>query len=212
MSTGAFACPWGWVIYRTVYTPESDLLWPRAIDTINTYLACSLQKTLIESGAEEDYETMIAELENFWMDDASLFDQATFENLHTHFASWLQTQDTEDEEGDKMLPCVRFWTFLVIDETNLKMIADAPDPNSNLVKASAKRAPMIKVVSAQRDERRLPGRTRRGPHNGEDGKMFPGWLNCRILYLRELWEKVDEYMALYEICPNDFEGEPLWEP
>ncbi|KAG9695013.1 hypothetical protein KCU95_g4716, partial [Aureobasidium melanogenum] len=141
MPTSSFAFPWGWVIYRTVYTPESDQLWPRAMDTINTYLACSLQKTLIESGLEEDYETMIAELENYWMDDASLFDQATFENLRTHFTSWLQTQDTEDEEGDKMLPCVRFWTFLVIDETNLKMIADAPDPNGNLVKASAKRAP-----------------------------------------------------------------------
>ncbi|KAG9951319.1 hypothetical protein KCU85_g2781, partial [Aureobasidium melanogenum] len=204
---------WGWVIYRTVYTPESDRLWPQAKKAINTYMAHSLLQTLIDSRAEKDYEGLLAVLENLWMDDASQFDQATFEDLRVHFATWLQTQDTDDEEGDKLLPCVRFHTFLVIDETNLQSIAEAADPNDEASDIRAVMGPRIKVISAQRDARRLPeARSRRGPHNNEFGKMFPGWLNCQIVYLRELWEKVFEYRMLYEICPNVFEGDALWEP
>lgn len=51
------------------------------------------------------------------------------------------------------------------------------------------------------------------PHNSEDGKIFPGWVNCRVSESRELWEKVSEYRTLYEGFPRFFEGEEvLWEP
>ncbi|KAG9519747.1 hypothetical protein KCV07_g4689, partial [Aureobasidium melanogenum] len=182
------------------------------MDTINTYLTYSLREFLMDNGAEERYEAIAAALENFWMDDQSQFDRATLADLRTHFASWLRTQDTDDEDGFKVLPKVRFRTFLVVDQAVLHMLAGAPDPNAEEADPSAVRAVMIKVVSAQRDERRLPGSTRRGPHNDEDGKVFPGWVNCRMVELRELWEKLSEYRFLYEICPRDFEDEPLWEP
>jgi hypothetical protein len=155
----------------------------------------------------------MAKLENFWMSDASLFNQVTIGDLPVHFTSWLQTQDTDDEKEDKNLHHVRFCTFLVIDQVTLHTIANAPDPEGK-----GARGPMIKVVSAQRDERRLAragGSSRgRGPMAEKEGKIFPGWLQCRILYLRELWERVDEYMSLYEICPIEFEDDegPVWEP
>ncbi|KAH0371263.1 hypothetical protein KCU65_g2014, partial [Aureobasidium melanogenum] len=214
MSTNGYVEPaWGWVIYRTVYTPESDLLWQQAKKVINTYMAHSLLQFLIDSKAENDYEGLLAVLKNFFMDDSSQFNQATFTDLRVHFATWLQTQDTDDEDGEKLLPCVRFCTFLVIDSTNLRSIAEAPGPNDEASGIHAIMAPRIKVISAQRDARRLPeARSRRGPHNNEYGKLFPGWLNYRIVYLRELWEKVFEYRCLYEIFPNVFEGEALWEP
>jgi hypothetical protein len=209
----ASASPWGWVIYRTVYTPESDMLWPRAINTIHTYLAHNLRETLSWTNESRSHAANMAKLENLWMSDVSLFNQASIEDLRGHFTSWLQTQHTEDEEGEKNLPRVRFCTFLVIDQFTLHTIANAPDPEGR-----GARGPMIKVVSAQRDERRLDraggsGRGR-GPEAEKEGKMFPGWLNCRILYLRELWERVDEYMSLYEICPREFADEegPVWEP
>lgn len=155
----------------------------------------------------------MARLENFWTNDASSFDKATLEDLRAHFVTWLQTQDTEDEEGDKVLPHVRVSTFLVIDETSLPMIANASDPEER-----GARKPTIKVVSAQRDERRLDkaggsGRGR-GPNAEKKGKIFPGWLNCRVIYLRELWERVDEHMSLYEICPREIKDDEglVWEP
>jgi hypothetical protein len=212
-STYASASIWGWVIYRTVYTPESEILWPRVINTINAYLAHNLRETLSWTNGEKNHAANMAKLENFWMSDTSLFNQATIEDLRIHFTSWLQTQDTEDEEGDKNLPHVRFCTFLVIDQCTLYTIANVPDPEGK-----GARGPMIKVFSAQRDERRSDkagGSSRgRGSKAEKEGKVFPGWLNCRILYLRELWERVDEYMSLYEICPREFEDSegPVWEP
>jgi hypothetical protein len=207
------ASPWGWVIYRTVYTPESDILWPRVIKNINAYLAHNLRETLSWNDRDKNHAATMAKFENFWMSDASLFDAASFEDLRAHFASWLQTQDTEDEEGDKCLPHIRFRTFLVIDQHTFETIANAPNPEER-----GARKPMIKVVSAQRDERRLDkvggsGRGR-GPNAEKEGKVFPGWLNCRVIYLRELWEKVDEYMSLYEVCPRDLKDDegPIWKP
>jgi hypothetical protein len=165
--------PWGWVIYRTVYTPESDILWPRAINNINTYLAHNLQETLSWTNEGKNHAANMAKLENFWMSDISLFDQATIEALRVHFASWLQTQDTEDEEGEKNLPHVRFCTFLVVDQCTLHIIANAPDPEGR-----GARGPIIKVVSAQRDERTLDragGSSRgRGPRAEKEGQVFPG--------------------------------------
>jgi hypothetical protein len=93
------------------------------------------------------------------------------------------------------------------------MIANAPDPEER-----GARKPMIKVVSAQRAGRRLDkvdnSSRGRGPNAEKEGKVFPGWLNCRVIYLRELWERVDEYISLYEICPREFEDDegPVWEP
>lgn len=77
---------------------------------------------------------------------------------------------------------------------------------------------MIKVISAQWDERRLDkasGSSRRRELNAEkDREVFSGWLVCRVIYVRRLWERVDGYMSLYKICPIEFEYDrgPVWEP
>lgn len=81
---------WGYVIYRTTYTPEYDSLWPRAIDTINTYVAHFTLETLTEQNRESLYEETISRLENIPIQDSAL-DVATYDNLRLHFTTWLQT-------------------------------------------------------------------------------------------------------------------------
>jgi hypothetical protein len=44
--------PWGYVIYCTTHMLESENLWPRAIDTINTYVAHFTLETFTEQNEE----------------------------------------------------------------------------------------------------------------------------------------------------------------
>jgi hypothetical protein len=205
--------PWGYVIYRTTYTPESDSLWPRAINTINTYVAHFTLETLTEQNKESLYEEMISRLENIPIQDPAL-DGATYEDLRLHFATWLRTQDRRGEPGDRDLPLARSRTFLVIDQAALEKIANAPNPTDDGVDPRAVSRPCLIAVAAQHQEgRRLrPTRSARGPRNANEGKLFPGWMRVPIFTLHELWEANSERLDIIELCPSDFVDEPVWEP
>jgi hypothetical protein len=205
--------PWGYVIYRTTYTPESDSLWRRAINTINTYVAHFALETLTEQNKESLYEETISRLENIPIQDPAL-GGATYDELRVHFASWLQTQDRRGESGDKDLPRARFRTFLVVDQAALEIIANAPNPTDIGVDPRAVSRPSLTAVAAQHQEgRRLrPTRSARGPRNANDGRLFPGWMKVPIFTLHEFWEANSERLDLIELCPSDFVDEPVWEP
>jgi hypothetical protein len=205
--------PWGYVIYRTTYAPESDSLWPRAIDKINTYIAHFALETLTEQNKQSKYEDTISRLENTPIQDPAL-DGATYDDLRLHFASWLQTQDRRDESGDKDLPHARFRTFLVINQAALETIANAPNPADEGVAPCAVTRPCLIAVAAQHQEgRRLrPTRSARASRNQPEGRIFPGWMKVPIYTLHELWEANSERLDLIELCPSDFVEEPIWEP
>ncbi|THW35039.1 hypothetical protein D6D21_09326 [Aureobasidium pullulans] len=189
---------WGYVIYRTTYTPEYDSLWPRAIDTINTYVAHFTLETLTEQNRESLYEETISRLES----DPRLC------------ARWGHTQDRRGESGDRDLPRARFSTFLVVDQAALEKIADAPNPADDGADPRAVSRPCLIAVAAQhREGRRLrPTRSARGPRSANEGKHFPGWMKVPIFTLHELWEANSERLDLIELCPSDFVDEPVWEP
>ncbi|THV92963.1 hypothetical protein D6D25_09454 [Aureobasidium pullulans] len=189
---------WGYVIYRTTYTPEYDSLWPRAIDTINTYFAHFTLETLTEQNRESLYEETISRLES----DPRLC------------ARWGHTQDRRGESGDRDLPRARFSTFLVVDQAALEKIADAPNPADDEADPRAVSRPCLIAVAAQhREGRRLrPTRSARGPRSANEGKLFPGWMKVPIFTLHELWEANSERLDLIELCPSDFVDQSVWEP
>ncbi|THZ03648.1 hypothetical protein D6C95_03656 [Aureobasidium pullulans] len=187
---------WGYVIYRTTYTPEYDSLWPRAIDTINTYVAHFTLETLTEQNRESLYEETISRLENIPIQDSAL-DVAT-----------------RGESGDRDLPRARFSTFLVVDLAALEKIANAPNPADDGANPRGVLRPCLIAVAAQhREGRRLrPTRSARGPRSANEGKLFPGWMKVPIFTLHELWEANSERLDLIEQCPSDFVDEPVWDP
>lgn len=204
---------WGYVIYRTTYTPGSESLWSRAIDNINTYVAHFTLETLTEQNRETLYESTISRLENIPVQDPAL-DGATHDDLRLHFASWLQTQDRRGESGDRDLPRARYRTFLVIDQVALEQIANAPNPADDGVRARDLTRPCLIAVAAQHQEGRClrPTRSARGSRNANEGLLFPGWMKVPIYALHELWHYNSERLDLIELCPSDFIDEPIWEP
>ncbi|TIA10886.1 hypothetical protein D6C80_07842 [Aureobasidium pullulans] len=201
--------PWGWVIFRTSYTSDSETLWPQAISLLNAWLDDQTRISLRKCGEEEEHEETMAQLQNVLMDDPSL-DKASFDQLRSRFAAWLETQDTEDEDGGKNLPLQRFKNFIVVDDLVLQSTKDAPRPDNKQAKAKDKLAPYVKVVTAQhQDGTRLPLRSARSGQNAGQGKLFPGYMKVSILDLRFFWEESFTY-DLLDLCPNNFTDEPDW--
>ncbi|KAJ5904314.1 hypothetical protein N7504_006697 [Penicillium tannophilum] len=126
-----FQLPWGYVIYRTVYTAESDELWPIALDKLakmrNYCIDADLHATIRhkkpkdpepDSNAErlvkETYKDVIFSNKKYW-------DGADIEKIRQHFAEYL---DASKGRG------YRFEGCLMIDEPSLKSIAATviPEP------------------------------------------------------------------------------------
>lgn len=143
-------------------------------------------------------------LENYPISNSSL-DQASLHDLRMHSASWCQTQDRHPDEV-----IARSTTFLVVDEAALNKIASAPRPDDPNARAKDRLDAYVLVVSAKHEAgRRQPSLTsvRQGVAV-QKGKLFPGYMECPLPYLQELWIAVAEYMDLYAICPSDFDKVP----
>jgi hypothetical protein len=197
---------WGWVIFRTAYTPDTEVLWPQAVSLIPDWLAHRTRLSLRKSHEEDDYEAMMKRLDNVFVSDTAL-ESASFDRLRLRFADWLTTQDTDNEDG--LLQ--RFKVFIVVDDAVLQSIKDAPRPDTQ-ASGRQRLTPYVKVVDAQHQHRtrlspRVSARSGRGV---EPGKLFPGWMGTSIVDLHEIWEESFTY-DLLDLCPHNFTaGEPDW--
>jgi hypothetical protein len=180
---------WGWVIFRTSYTPESGLLWPKAISLIHDWLAHKTRLSLRKSHEEDDYEETMTRLENVLMEDPAL-GSTSFDQLRLRFTDWLTTQDTDNED----VPLQRFKNFVVVDDPVLKSIKDAPRPDTQAT-GRQRLTPYSKLVDAQHQHgTRLPPTTSARCGRGvELGKLFPGWMRVSIVDLREFCEESFTY-------------------
>jgi hypothetical protein len=198
---------WGWVIFRTSYTPESGSLWPQAISLIHDWLSHKTRLSLRKSHEEDDYEVTMTRLDNVLVSDPVL-ESASFDQLRLRFTDWLTTQDIDDEDG----PLQRFKIFVVVDDFVLQSIKDAPGPDNKQATGGQRLLPYVKVVDAQHQHGiRLRSTTSARCGRGvEPGKLFPGWMRVSIVDLREFWEESFTH-DLLDLCPENFTaGEPDW--
>ncbi|KUL84938.1 hypothetical protein ZTR_07852 [Talaromyces verruculosus] len=117
--------PWGYTIYRTVYTPESDQHWDGVLGAIieNTYDGVSLDLHEDEPSRilKEGYRPVV-------LNDPAQFDGATLDDIRKHFRAFRESYNGGNQE-------VRFRWCLVIDEGALQSIIRQPswvtvvDPN-----------------------------------------------------------------------------------
>jgi hypothetical protein len=80
--------PWGWIIFRTCYTPESEDLWPTAIRLVDAWLDHKTRLSLRKCGEEDEHEEVMAQLDNVLIQGPSLED-ASFDQLRSRFVAWL---------------------------------------------------------------------------------------------------------------------------
>ncbi|KAF7173063.1 hypothetical protein CNMCM6106_007190 [Aspergillus hiratsukae] len=120
--------PWGYMIYRTVYTAESDELWPIAMEKLTQIMDYSIESDLyaeIRHKKPEDpepdptAERLVKESrKDVIFSDKKFWDGAGIEQVRQHFADYLR--------ASKGRGYGRFEGCLIIDERSLKSIVASP--------------------------------------------------------------------------------------
>ncbi|KAJ5892339.1 hypothetical protein N7504_009030 [Penicillium tannophilum] len=112
---------WGYVIYRTTYSPQSDAQFSTAVK----YIEASVKKSLFGECAYKNesppgvnpaiYEEIWAKHSLTVIEDAALFDGASTDSIRAHFEAWVDTQGQRDSFN-------RYRMCIVIDEECLQTL------------------------------------------------------------------------------------------
>ena len=174
--------PWGFIIYRTVYTPESEELWPivmeRMAHQLHRGIECELDHPMELHGDESRPEQLIEEShKDVIISDPSRWDGASIEQVRGHFAVYLRKIKQEDYSEES-----RFASCLVVDERSLKSIAKE-DRNG-----------FVGVVDG-----------RYNPEERYDNPSYRGFMRVQIKALWDLYVNYD-WEPMSTLCPKHPDG------
>ncbi|KAJ5928254.1 hypothetical protein N7466_007210 [Penicillium verhagenii] len=136
ITQNAWPCsyPWGFIIYRTVYTTESERLWPLAMEKLAYALKVGNQD---RQGRPE--QLIQASHKDAILSDMARWDGASIEHVRNHFAEYLRKTDQMAYPRDQ-----RYALCLVIDEKALKSITAPGDEVGWVGAVDARFDPAIK--------------------------------------------------------------------
>lgn len=177
--------PWGFIIYRTVYTPESDQVWSACLDKIEE----SVRRGIDVHGkeyADQTPERILKEtFQNVILEDRERWDGASLEQIRADFITHLESIGSYvGQENARSTAC------LFIDETCLQSIRNTFDqPENN----RGSRAPkgFMGIID---------------PHYAEGqsycNMQYRGFMRVEIDSLYELVARQLPYCAMHDICPT----------
>ena len=169
---------WGYAIYRTVYTPESDILFPRVLEKLGAFI-----KREIESDLQDDPLFDPAPNHEVWsrykstiIDSRDELNGISLDDVRLQFRQMVEEQGRfveEPETSNKIC--------LVIDDEVLQIIAQSHEPGEPT--PSGILMPYVKVVDAKFgfDGVNRKGNSRTGP------SKYPGWMKADLNVLWKLW-------------------------
>ncbi|KAJ5356287.1 hypothetical protein N7517_010896 [Penicillium concentricum] len=112
---------WGYVIYRTTYTPQSDTAFSQIVDLLNSYIKQELfseydstPKSKLHSAEPTPYHEIWAQHRPVIMADPVQFDEASIDSIRSHFESWVNSRERRNHT-----------TCIVIDDESLQAFLDA---------------------------------------------------------------------------------------
>ncbi|KAE8346756.1 hypothetical protein BDV24DRAFT_123426 [Aspergillus arachidicola] len=186
-SKGISRFPWGYIIYRTVYTAESDKLWPLAMAKLTRYINHKIMQhhrlSAEHCGDDPRPERLIQEShKDVIISDKQRWDGAGIEQIREHYAEYLRKTNIGVYGS-----CGRFEACMVIDERSLKSIIASPEPGSK----SRFRQPYAFVGMVD------------GRHDPEQ-KGNPGYWGFMGVQIHHLWE-LYVYLGIWtmdELCPS----------
>lgn len=118
---------WGYVIYRTTYTPHSNAAFLRIIDLLNSYMKHGLYSECVSSGNNTRLNTDLTSYHEIWAQHRSIimnhpkFEGASVDSIRAHFRRWV---DVQEDQGLS----TQYHMCMVIDEESLQTLLDAPSP------------------------------------------------------------------------------------
>ncbi|KAK2755016.1 hypothetical protein FQN54_006544 [Arachnomyces sp. PD_36] len=186
--------PWGYVIYRTVYTPESYRIWDSALEKIDTLI---YQETEDERREHVRRDCPDSELpdgrpnqylregyEKVVMDDKALYENASLDQIRDYFRSWAGDNKAE----------TRYDICLVIDGESLDSIMPHPVPRLSW------QDPCGFVLAV--DRKFTPG--------GYDNEYYEGWMRVEIDVLFRLYGTlVGGGVEMNNVCPFPGRAGPI---
>lgn len=105
---------WGYVIYRTTYSAESDTLFPDAI----RYIEACIKQAFFQENKEDptnEPNEIWAKHRSTIVQDPAQFNGASLEAIRAHFEAWVNAQDMRDD-WTKWRMC------MIIDEESLQTL------------------------------------------------------------------------------------------
>jgi hypothetical protein len=107
---------WGFAIYRTIYTVESDTLWRLALAKLEAYIHASVwydvdcdkpdAKPSKKPLDPEPNRQVSSQLRNLIISDPDKFDSASIGDISTHFADIRKTVGVARVSGVNMRVCL----------------------------------------------------------------------------------------------------------
>jgi hypothetical protein len=190
--------PWGYIIYRTVYTAESDELWPIAMDKLAKVMDYSIDSDFYaeirykepeDPEPEADAERLVKEThKDVIFSDKRFWDKASIEQVRHHFSEYLR--------ASKGRGTGRFEGCLLIDERSLKSIVASPDPQSWLEEKRPKKPSQtwgfVGMIDGRYPENRYEPR-------------YTGYIRVEILSLWSLYDAL-KFRYIQELCPPVSDG------
>jgi hypothetical protein len=113
---------WGWVIYRTVYDPESDEKWDQVVKRLDELIISDFEA---ENASQDPGRRNMAreKYRNTILQDKEKFENAPIEILEQHFEEWAPT--AAKYEGEEYYSAT--WkAFLVVDANAMDAILRIP--------------------------------------------------------------------------------------
>lgn len=122
--------PWGFVIYRTVYTPESDAQWSAALDKFDRYIYDEVSAEVEKTRQPRDpYPAKLVRegYRNVIFSDKDRFNGASIQQIREHFNQWKESHGYERDVTNPS-ELSRFNMCLMVDEKALSSLVASVAP------------------------------------------------------------------------------------
>ncbi|KAF3480032.1 class I glutamine amidotransferase-like protein [Arthroderma uncinatum] len=196
------AQPWGYITYRTVYTPESNAVWDSVTTKLENYMSNSPSPGCTKGGKW-------AAPHLWYMNNATLYNGLSINQVRDDFTNRVRDSVDLFNQGayEEFSWGVHDWICLVIDEEVIySIINDAPEDVSeaerlfNCSSASPKQPiPYVKAVGRDYDPPDPNKPPRRAPFATH--REYRGWMKAGLLWIG----------AMYHLEEMEVEC-PGWDP
>ncbi|KFX99345.1 hypothetical protein O988_03907 [Pseudogymnoascus sp. VKM F-3808] len=181
---------WGYAIYRTVYTAESDTLFPLALAKLDGYVHCEIDWDLYDDPTYDPAPNrdIRERYENVILEDRERYDGASMNSIREYFKQWVE------EQGKDVGDSPRFQICLVFDEVAVRALSDAPDP---LPSSDAPPSVLIRVVDGKFVATHC------------EDPSYAGWIKVSPNALMGLYGRVDQselLLTVYVLMERDSES------
>jgi hypothetical protein len=196
---------WGWVIYRTVYTPKSHEHWEEFKKRLDELMLLDLEGYHLDADpgslnvAREQYR-------NFILEDEKLFKDAPPEDLEVHFQRFTEESPDIDSNG---IHSATWKAFLIVDEKAIDCILAAPVQKKPIFRQTGTRMQDYMITAVARkpesDNVYYDEETGEEYYPDEPGYVqvdsplsWPGQLQVSVIVLYGLWEELSGGEAILE--------------